>query len=128
MKNILKLVLVSIAIFKPVFAFQDNFMIDNQSSCILKINPKIGNKFVHGAPAEIKPHSQTPIQYTFRDGIGNVTLLAYDISCNNRDSGQIGVATEMFGGSLDIVQYTITTNVNLFADIDNNDNFIIKNI
>lgn len=128
MKNLFKLILVTFAIVKPVFAFTDNFMIDNQSSCILKINPNIGNKFVHGAPAEIKPHSQTPIQYTFRDGIGNVTLLAYDISCNNRDSGQIGVATEMFGDSLDIVQYAITTNVNLFANIDSNENFIIKNI
>ncbi|MDG2349046.1 MAG: hypothetical protein P8L77_06290 [Gammaproteobacteria bacterium] len=128
MKNIFKLILVSIVIFKPVFAFQDNFMIDNQSSCILKINPKIGNKFVHSAPAEIKAHSQTPIQYKFNDGIGNITLLAYDILCDERESGQIGVITEMFRGTLDVAQYTVTTNRNIYADIDSNGNFILKNI
>lgn len=125
MKNIFKLILVGIAILKPVFAYQGNFMIDNQSSCILKINPKIGNKFAVNAPGEIKPHSQIPIQFKFDDGIIE-TLLAYDISCNNKNSGLISVTTEMYHGYLSLSKNT-STNATLFADIDNNGNFILTN-
>ena len=124
MKNLLKLLLISIAILSPIYAYQDNFMINNQSSCTLEINPAISNKFIPSAPKKIGPHTQTPITFDVNETNCNVTLLEYTVYCDgNYPSGKIGMVTQDYI----VFQYTVSTNPNLFLSIDYNDDFQIYN-
>ena len=122
----MKLIFLSLFAINTTYAFEKNFMIDNQSSCKLILHPSINKTFIPGAPNEIKSFTQTPIKYIVNNDSMNKTLLRYDIYCNSSYvSGNIFVKTKSLSDGYSVSQYVVSFEQKLKMNMDKNNNVSI---
>ena len=131
--NTIKFIFLSLLAISSSYAinYEENFMIDNQSSCNLTFHSGINKTFTPNSPDMIKPFTQTPIKYIINDdSIMNKSLVRYNIHCNSSyfssTSGYIEVYTKLFSDHYSISKSATSFDPKLKLKIDNNGTIIIS--
>ena len=87
--NSIKKSFLCLLLVNNIYAYNYSFLINNNSSCQLKLNTSIGKKYIPSAPELIISKGQTPIKIDtdeLDDYLYRETLVEYLIECGANSS------------------------------------------
>lgn len=129
--NSIKKSFLCLLLVNNIYAYNYSFIINNNSSCQLKINTSIGNEYIPSAPELIMSKAQAPIKIDTDELDNNLyrkTLVEYLIECgaNSSTYGTVGVRIEKDSQTTKITKYGRRFNNKIDVSFDQDSNLVIQ--